>query len=235
MLAPGPSLSSGRHPLPPRPPRGPFPPAFFLLPAHSPSVKPCPGADLSQGTASLREPFLSEKPHRGMLLMLAGPAVNGVPPRLPVPSACRLGREFCLLSAGRTRVRPDVSSSAPVSRAPGPRPPRDPRGGAPLLPASRRSAGLLRKGTGLLGRKGDIRWMGRRRSGLGQRTEYRWAFPGQPGDLSLSPGPLVADHTGCQPCHNRTEWGRVGANGGGRCLIELLLGLELMNHNCKKS
>ena len=35
--------------------------------------------------------------------------------------------------------------------------------------------------------------------------------------------------------HNRTEWGRVGANGDGRCLIELLLGFELMNHNCKKS
>lgn len=75
-------------------PRSPFLPAFFFWPARSPSVKPCPEADLLQRTASLLEAFLSEKPHQGILLMLAGPAVNGVPPPLPGPSACLLAREF---------------------------------------------------------------------------------------------------------------------------------------------
>ena len=96
MLAPGPSLCSSPPPASSQPtPSSPFLPAFFFFPAHSPSVKPCPEADLLQRTASLRERFLSEKPHQGMLLMLAGQAVNGVPPRLPVPSVCLLGREFC--------------------------------------------------------------------------------------------------------------------------------------------
>lgn len=77
MLAPGQSLRSGPPPASSQPtPSRPFLQAFFFLPAHSPSVKPCPEADLLQRTASLREPFLSEKPHRGMLLMLAGPAVT---------------------------------------------------------------------------------------------------------------------------------------------------------------
>lgn len=84
------------HPLPPSPPpAAPFSQLSFFLPAHSPSVKPCPEADLLQRTASLREPFLSEKPHQGILLVLAGPAVNGVPPLLPVHSTCLLAFEFC--------------------------------------------------------------------------------------------------------------------------------------------
>ena len=45
------------------PPGGPFSSTCFLLPARSPSVKPCPEADLLQRTARLREPFLAEKPH----------------------------------------------------------------------------------------------------------------------------------------------------------------------------
>lgn len=47
MLAPGPSLFSGPPPASSQPvPGSPFLPAFFFLPAHSPSVKPCPEADL---------------------------------------------------------------------------------------------------------------------------------------------------------------------------------------------
>lgn len=71
-------------------PQQPFLPAFFFLPTHSPSVKPCPEADLLQRTASLKEPFLSEKAHQGILLMLAGPQSTAChpcfPSRLPASS-----------------------------------------------------------------------------------------------------------------------------------------------------
>lgn len=72
-LAPGQAALQSSTGFLPAQPRQPFLPASFCLPTHSPSVKPCPKADLLQRTASLREPFLSEKPHQGILLMLAGP------------------------------------------------------------------------------------------------------------------------------------------------------------------
>lgn len=73
------------RPLPPSPPQWPLSPAFFFFPALSPSVKPCPEADLLQRTANLREPFLSENPHQGVLLMLAGPCCFLSPPPASSP------------------------------------------------------------------------------------------------------------------------------------------------------
>lgn len=60
--------------------------------------------------------------------------------------------------------------------------------------------------------------------------------------LGTCPSPwgfFFRDHTGCRSCHCSSTMesrdGHVGANSDGSCLIELLLGFELMNHNCKKS